>query len=112
MIPLAPPLQEGMGEASLAPQDAAPAPPLQGGGGEGLPGTPGRSAFGCSGGQRRSSAVAAVATMTTDASESNQQSTNNAKWRGRGATGRRHDEGRGMHTTIKQIIGGGGGRRR
>jgi hypothetical protein len=31
MIPLAPPLQEGMGEASLAPQGAASAPPLQGG---------------------------------------------------------------------------------
>jgi hypothetical protein len=44
MIPLAPPLQEGMGEASLAPQGAAPAPPLQGWGGEGLPGTPGHGA--------------------------------------------------------------------
>jgi hypothetical protein len=31
MILLAPPSQEGMGEASLAPQGAAPAPPLQGG---------------------------------------------------------------------------------
>jgi len=31
---------------------------------------------------------------TIDSSESNQQSTNYAKWRGRGATGRRHDEGR------------------
>jgi len=29
MIPLAPPLQEGMGEASLAPQGAPPAPPSQ-----------------------------------------------------------------------------------
>ena len=29
MIPLAPPSQEGMGEAFLAPQGAAPAPPLQ-----------------------------------------------------------------------------------
>jgi len=34
MIPLAPPLQEGMGEAFLAPQGAAPAPPLQEGMGE------------------------------------------------------------------------------
>ena len=34
MIPLAPPSQEGMGEASLAPQGAAPAPPLQEGMGE------------------------------------------------------------------------------
>ena len=31
MIPLAPPSQEGIGEACLAPQGAAPAPPLQGG---------------------------------------------------------------------------------
>ncbi len=34
MIPLAPPAQEGMGEAFLAPQGAAPAPPLQEGMGE------------------------------------------------------------------------------
>jgi len=34
MILLAPPLQEGMGEAFLAPQGAAPAPPLQEGIGE------------------------------------------------------------------------------
>ncbi len=34
MIPLAPPSQEGMGEAFLAPQGAAPAPPLQEGMGE------------------------------------------------------------------------------
>ena len=34
MIPLAPPSQEGMGEASLAPQGAVPAPPLQEGMGE------------------------------------------------------------------------------
>ena len=34
MILLAPPLQEGMGEASLVPQGAAPAPPLQEGMGE------------------------------------------------------------------------------
>jgi hypothetical protein len=34
MIPLALPLQEGMGEAFLAPQGAAPAPPLQEGMGE------------------------------------------------------------------------------
>ena len=72
MIPLAPPSQEGIGEACLAPQGAAPAPPLQGGGDEGLPGAPGRSAFSCSGGPRRSNAAAAVAT----------QSTNDAKWRG------------------------------
>ena len=45
---------------------------------------------------------------TIDSSKSNQQSTNNGKWRGGGATGRRHDEGQGhahnnkdMHTTIK-----------
>jgi hypothetical protein len=61
-----------MGEACMAPQGAAPAPPLQGGGEEGLPGAPGRSAFGCSGGRRRSNAAAAVVT----------QSTNNVKWRG------------------------------
>ena len=42
--------------------------------------------------------------MTTDGSESNQQSTNDAKVRGRGARGRRHDEGQRMHTTIKQIM--------
>ena len=29
MIPLAPPSQEGMGESFLAPQGAAPSPPLQ-----------------------------------------------------------------------------------
>ena len=34
MISLAPPSQEGMGEASLAPKGAAPAPPLQVGMGE------------------------------------------------------------------------------
>ena len=34
MIPLAPPSQEGMGEAFLAPQGAALAPPLQEGMGE------------------------------------------------------------------------------
>jgi hypothetical protein len=46
--------------------------------------------------------------MTTDGSESNQQSTNDAKLRGRGAMGRRHDEGQRMHTTIKQIMRRGG----
>ena len=34
MIPLAPPSQEGMGEAFLAPQGAPPAPPLHEGMGE------------------------------------------------------------------------------
>ena len=34
MVPLAPPSQEGMGEAFMAPQGAAPAPPLQEGMGE------------------------------------------------------------------------------
>jgi hypothetical protein len=39
---------------------------------------------------------------TIDGSESNQQSTNDAKWRGRGATDRQHDEGRG-HAHNNQI---------
>ena len=39
---------------------------------------------------------------TIDGSKSNQQSTNDAKWRGGGATGRRHDEGRG-HAHNNQI---------
>ena len=39
---------------------------------------------------------------TIDGSESNQQSTNDGKWRGGGATGRRHDEGRG-HAHNNQI---------
>jgi len=83
-------------------------PSFAGGDGGGLPGAPGCSAFGCSGGRRQFNAAAAVATTTADGSESNQQSTNDTKWRGGGATGRRHDEGRGMHTTIKQIMRRGG----
>jgi len=39
---------------------------------------------------------------TIDGSESNQQSTNDAKWRGGGATGRQHDEGQG-HAHNNQI---------
>jgi hypothetical protein len=39
---------------------------------------------------------------TTDGSKSNQQSTNDANWRGRGATGRQHDERRG-HAHNNQI---------
>jgi len=38
---------------------------------------------------------------TIDGSKSSQQSTNDAKWRGGGAKGRRHDEGRG-HTNNNQ----------
>ena len=38
---------------------------------------------------------------TIDGSESSQQSTNNAKWRGGWAKGRRHNEGRG-HTNNNQ----------
>ena len=37
MIPLAPPLQEGMREASLEPQGTVPAPPLQEGMGDASP---------------------------------------------------------------------------
>ncbi len=102
MIPLAPPSQEGKGEACMAPQGAAPAPPLQGGGEEGLPGAPGRSAFGCSGGRRRSNAAAAVAT----------QSTNNAKWRG--GELQEDDTTRDEECTQQsnRSCGGGGSRRR
>ncbi len=111
MILLALPSHERMGEASLAPQGAAPAPPLQEGMGEATlapQGAPPSAAVMAEDDPTQLPAQWRRRQQTSANQINNQQTTPSGGAGGRGTTGRRHDEGRGMHTTIKQIMRRGG----